>query len=789
MTTMPHHATSTAHPTRHSASPRHGPRLRLAWLLAVVGVLAGSCGDAPSATTSFQRLDLAPVDGGEAARARAVETWILEEDREHWDVSAEVMLLRDVPGVESGPKAFKLRSSAGADPIRLSRFGDYDPSRFNRVRLLVAFRGSGWIKAELRRDGQRVARSDIVPMAQIETPYAVDIDLPVLPPNVAACDELFLEITGANRNVDLVQIELMDVPLESRLPDPVGPPEMVVIAGHGRTAEGLVTQRPLVASFTAPTDGRLTFSAVQPPAVRQTGGDGTLQVVVSEPGGEPLRQLTEELGEGGWQELELDLSGLEGRRLEARFTLESGNRVAGCALAEVVVWSPGPRPQVVLLVTTDTHRGDHIGAAGGGVTVETPNLDALAARGVLFEDCFAPTNSTNPSHIALMTATHPRDTGIVVNHRPVASVAWTLAEAYREAGFVTYAALSTKHLGHVGSGLGQGFDRMSWPMNKPRRADATVDVLEEWLDDADGRPLFVWLHVFDAHWPYEPPEDYDRYYYDSDLDPTQPGDQPRGVEDRYLPDDIKPIQDLAFPRAQYAAEVTYLDEALGRVFDDARFENAVVAVVGDHGEALGEQDVFFDHAEIYPSTVHVPLIVAWPGAPAGSRVDAPVTHLGLGRTLLDVSGLEGVEFPGRSLQFVIDGRRRDEPRFQLSASGHAASVQRGDLYLIVTLREHQYKHSRRYMELHQVELYDLSEDPTCMVDLIEERRAEAAVLRAGLVGWLQQAQPTGLADAVTDDPDLLATLDQLGYAEQDPGAETSGLWVEDDCEWCQRFRR
>ncbi len=770
---------------------RPAPRVHLvrSCVLALLAALvAGACDGSAAAPTSFERLDLVPVDGAAAPRATTVETWVLEQDQDNWDAIAEVVLLRPVTG-ETGPLALKVRADADAPPIQLSRRGHYATGSFNRVRLVTTFRGSGWIKAELLREGQRVARSDIIPLQQIDTPYAVDIDLSETPLDAAACDEIRLEITGANRNANLVQVELLDVPLASRMPDPAGPPEMVVFGGEGRTAEGLVSGHPLVAAFTVPVNGRLTLAAVQPPRVRQAGGNGRLLVSVSEPGADPARRVSRELGERSWQDLEVDLSGLEGKRVEARFEIEGAVGPAGCALAEVAVWAPDPARRVVLLVTTDTHRADHVGASRSGVQIETPHLDALAARGVFFEDCFAPTNSTNPSHIALMTATHPRDTGIVVNHRPVSQVARTLAEAYHEAGFVTYSALSTKHLGHVGSGLGQGFDRMSWPMNKPRRADATVDVLEEWLDAADGRPLFVWLHVFDAHWPYEPPEAFDRYYYDDDRDPRAPGPQPRDVEDRFLPDDIKPLQDLDFPRAQYAAEITYLDAALGRVFDDSRFADAVVAVVADHGEALGHQDVFFDHAELYPSTVHVPLILSWPGAPAGTRVEAPVTHLGLGRTLLDVSGLAEVEFPGRSLQPLIEGRRRDEPRFQLSASGHAASVQQGDLYLIVTLREHQYMHSRRGFALHQVELYDLAADPLCKVDLVESRRAEAGVLRTGLVGWMQQALPTGLADAVTDDPELLATLDQLGYAEQDPNASTSGLWVEDDCEWCERFLR
>jgi arylsulfatase A-like enzyme len=116
----------------------------------------------------------------------------------------------------------------------------------------------------------------------------------------------------------------------------------------------------------------------------------------------------------------------------------------------------------VLLVTSDTHRGELLGTTAGGL-VRTPALDALAARGVVFLDAMSTSNATNPSHAALMTGLHPRDTRVVTNRDPLARRAVTLAERFAAAGYRTAATYSAFHLDDATSGLGQGFDRYEGP--------------------------------------------------------------------------------------------------------------------------------------------------------------------------------------------------------------------------------------------------------------------------------------------------------------------------------------
>jgi arylsulfatase A-like enzyme len=444
------------------------------------------------------------------------------------------------------------------------------------------------------------------------------------------------------------------------------------------------------------------------------------------------------------------------------------------AVSSAVIDRPLQDPPTVVLVTSDTHRGDHLGAAAAGVPVATPALDALARRGVLFEDCFAPSHVTLPSHAALFTGTSPRDTAVINNATPLAGEAPTLAEAFRDAGWLTAAAVSLDILTHDRSGLGQGFELLSAPVNT-RRGGATVDVGLHWLDAAAGRPLFLWLHVADAHAPYDPPGGASGYPEGRD---AFDGPEADGEAPPWLPE----VRDMEYVRALYRGEVTYLDGELGRLLDHPRARRGVVAVTADHGEVLGRHGIWWRHKDLYPDTLHVPLLLAWPGGPAGARVSEPVELVDLGRTLLDRAGLAGAPFPGRDLM-----QPAPAPRFAVATNWRSVSVQSGEWHLILHL-----------LEPHRVELYRRSRDPWCETDLTLEEPERARALREELIAWLEAAGP-GWAGEASSDPATLERLAELGYADQledaeaatpAPGAPGGSRAPPRDCpcEGCRRWR-
>jgi arylsulfatase A-like enzyme len=460
-------------------------------------------------------------------------------------------------------------------------------------------------------------------------------------------------------------------------------------------------------------------------------------------------------------------------RVEPRLTPGAEPASFYLAVAGAVVDRPLPEPApVVVLVTSDTHRADHVGGPnlsdpnGGGPSgdlVRTPALDALAARGVVYEDCFAPSHITLPSHAALFTGASPRDTGVLDNNTALGAAAPTLAEAFRAAGWLTGAAVSLDILVDAHSGFGQGFERLSAP-ERTRRADETVAVALDWLESSRGRPLFLWVHLADAHAPYDPPDG--AVGYPDGRDPFDPASALEGEAPHWLPE----VRDVEYVRALYRGEVAYLDDRLGRLLEHPRARAGVVAVTADHGEVLGRHGIWWRHQDLYPDTLHVPLILAWPGAPAGTRVTEPVELVDLGRTLLDRAGLGGEPFPGRDL--AAGGA--PAPRFALSAGARSASVGSEGWHLILRLERP-----------HELELYDLAGDPACELDRKQSEPARARALRATLVEWLDSGGPasTGWTGTRGEDPAVLARLAELGYTdlEVEAPAAPDGFAPPEDC--------
>jgi len=792
-------------PTRPS---RPGPRASAPTLLAaraalLAALLVPACGeppapDPPAGEAQRLSLQLLPPSGGAdgpvAVPALRVELLLHPRDEpESWTVeSGEV-----VPSAAAG--FLQVQPPAHGQPIRLARRGRYELSRFNRVRLLLDASGNTLVSALLLRAGEPLASSAVVSATHLTSPGPLELPLPPLAGAQGVADQLVLHFGDTPQKIQLGSVELLDVPAAALVPAPGGAARLLGVDGESRRALGLLAGTTLEALATLPEGATLVFAYAVPAGIAQSGPpvleldvepapSGGATAAGGRPAPQRYRLQLPPPGAPPWTDVELPLGLPAGSTCRVRFHLAApGAPGAACLLTEPVVAGARPpaRPSV-LLVTSDTHRADHVACLAHSPLVPdapadlaTPVLDALAAEGLLFEDCFSTVNFTNPSHIALMTGLHPRDVGILDNKQPLAGAADTLAERFADAGYRTWAAVSALHLGDTVSGLGQGFERMSAPQLPQRAAAATLDVVERWLRQPDPRPVFLWLHVFDAHRPYDPPPELlARYYRGGDpFDPRLPPLSLAGP----LPAEMQGLKDLAYPRAQYKAQITALDAQLARVLQHPRFRAGPRAVIADHGESLGEHDVYFNHAELYPDTLHVPLLLSWPGAPAGERVQAPVSHLDLGRTLLDLAGLTRAEFPGRSL-LAPSPVAPAAPRFALASHGSSASVTQDGLHLVLTLRR---GHPR--LAWHQVELFDLRTDPGCLVDLLDERFEDAVRLRELLVAWLQAQPATRQAEQPLDDARLLADLAALGYVEG-PAVEAA-LWRADGCHWCRRMNR
>jgi len=374
--------------------------------------------------------------------------------------------------------------------------------------------------------------------------------------------------------------------------------------------------------------------------------------------------------------------------------------------------------------------------AYGAARAATPSLDALAAHGVRFDRAQTAVPLTGPSHATILTGQYPPAHGVRGN------VVFSLGTRYPTA------ASRLKRLGYhtaafVGAypvaaafGFNQGFDTFdeSFHESAPgeqgaeRRANDVSDAALRWLADAP-RPFFAWLHYYDPHAPYDPPE---------------------------------PFR-AAFAGRPYDGEIAFTDQQIGRVLDSlhasGRDASTIVVLLADHGEGLGDHDEQTHGVLIYQSTMRVPLVMAGPGIERGRTVSAPVGTIDLLPTLMAYAGAGADrDLPGRNLRPLVEGRAlADDPMYAESLFGrlnmHWATLRgwsSGNWKLIVGAKS---------------ELYDLAADPDERRDLSAADPERVTRMRDQLQRALARIAPGG--DRAQTNPisaEQEQRLRSLGYA-------------------------
>jgi len=660
--------------------------------------------------------------------------------------------------------------------------GPFPARSFNQIALTLLSPEPNDVGVGVLRGGKLVRNSGVLRVPPRKAEQTVVFDLPRMRRDSVAADGLRVAFIDLSGEVRLVRVELRDRPDTDWLPDPAGPPALVTVGLEGHRAIGLSSEQTFTAHFESESERSLVFSVGIPDAVYSPGEKRTVELAIRGPRGREVKDITIEPER--WQTVRIPLAPYGQGEGSATIRLKCDEGESGTvALGVPAITGPEPRAQSVLLVTSDTHRADHIGATGG--LVRTPALDALAARGVLFDDCFSSANNTNPSHVAILTGLHPRDTGVVNNYTALADEATTLAENYAAAGYATWATLSAAHLENAHSGLGQGFDRMTAQGVSQRDSEEAIRAVEAWLDEFPDVPVFIWLHSFDAHAPYETPPEYDRMYYPEERDPYD-ANLPALPEREYLAWN-REVRDLEYIEALYKSEVTYFDDQLAGLFARPRLAAGIIAVTGDHGESMRAHDVYFDHRELYPDSLHVPLILCWPDAPAATRIERAIRQIDLGRTLLDLSGLERAPFPGTNL---LGAELGPVPRFSISARAQSVSLEHERWFCVLHLEEHKANQKGETIPRHSLELYDLMSDPGCTQNLATADPERAKRYRASLVAWLSDSDAEELAaeDAGVEDVATLDAMAGLGYGDSQ-GRIARSDWFDPACEcsFCAEF--
>jgi arylsulfatase A-like enzyme/Flp pilus assembly protein TadD len=400
------------------------------------------------------------------------------------------------------------------------------------------------------------------------------------------------------------------------------------------------------------------------------------------------------------------------------------------------------RPNVIL-ITMDTVRADHVGCYGAK-DVQTPTLDALGRDGIIFERAISQVPLTWPSHAVILTGLYPFQNGVQdFTGQPLESRFRSVAQSFKQQGYATGAVVSAFVLDRSW-GLARGFDFYDDAfapeafVNRDlglvdRRAGESVTRALAWLKKNPRRPFFFWLHLYDPHSPYDPPEPYRTQY--------------RGHP--------------------YDGEIAYADHELGRLITwlkvNKLYESSLIAFLSDHGESLSEHGEHEHGFFVYNATVHVPLIVK---PPAGSgirpgRISQPVETVAVAPTLVRVASLQDAIEKQFQSQGLVGARAQAEEGSYSETFYPFSSFGWSPLHALETSRYH-------YIDAPEPELYDLAADPEEKINLAAQQTATVAVLKEKLQTRLHThpftpAEVGGHDSSLKLSQDAIEKLRALGY--------------------------
>ncbi|NLS77368.1 MAG: sulfatase-like hydrolase/transferase [Chloroflexi bacterium] len=431
---------------------------------------------------------------------------------------------------------------------------------------------------------------------------------------------------------------------------------------------------------------------------------------------------------------------------------------------------PPRRKPNILIVGIDSLRADHMSCYGYRRQT-TPHMDRIASQGTLFERNYSPWIPTTSGYTAMLTGMDVISTQVVaLRHKgPLRPEITTLAEMVKAAGY------NTTCVGFQGNAASRGFDKYiqfpgwgSWNEGRSPKAqnlnDVTIPEMERLAKEKE--PFFLFLRHMDPHAPYLPPVPYERMFYHGDecnprnksMEPVMSFKPFRDFFATWMPPGIS---DKDYVIAQYDGAIAYMDACIQTIFTTLEaqgiLDKTIVVINSDHGETLYDHECYFDHHGIYDTTLHVPLIIRYPGkVPSGKRISGYTQHIDLVPTLLELADLNpaelGVSYPFDG-QSVMDLVRGEVPSHQ------------NEYYITecTWMRKHGWRTPEWKLimalepDFHfkpQVELYNLIQDPEENVNLAEKEPAVVEMLRQRMEAWIAKREAeTGLSDPIMNQGD------------------------------------
>jgi arylsulfatase A-like enzyme len=336
-----------------------------------------------------------------------------------------------------------------------------------------------------------------------------------------------------------------------------------------------------------------------------------------------------------------------------------------------VVYTAGRKTRGVILISVDTLRADHLHTYGYERPT-TPNLDALAADGVVFDKAYSSSSWTLPAHVSLLTSLFGMNHGVYNPDEKIDASLITLAEMLRLNNFFCAAVTGG---GFVSSfyGFSRGFETYNkgdGAVNHNNSAELVARTASNWLEDNKDKNFFLFLHTYQTHLPYECPAPYNSMFLDEDA-LWQKLDFFAYLKGKASVFKELPDRERRNVVGLYDGEIRYTDESLVKTLIEKLkalnlYDETLIILTSDHGEEFYEHGAWLHGAHLYEESIRIPLVIKFPGSRnKGARVDNIVRIVDIMPTVLDVMGVEakGLSLDGRSLIPVVSGRDKGDRTF------------------------------------------------------------------------------------------------------------------------------
>jgi arylsulfatase A-like enzyme/Flp pilus assembly protein TadD len=415
-----------------------------------------------------------------------------------------------------------------------------------------------------------------------------------------------------------------------------------------------------------------------------------------------------------------------------------------------------PQYPNVIVITLDTTRADRMGFLGSKRGL-TPNLDAMAQQGIVFTHAYSHVPLTTASHTTIFTGTYPQFNHVNDFGVPLSPKLPYLPDLLHQHGYQTGAFVGSLILDPL-DGTAPGFDRgfdvydAAFRLRRhgedryktvERRADVVVSHALGWLSQVANKPVFLWVHLYDAHDPYDPPSPYKE----------------------------------RFAAQPYDGEIAYADACVGKLLDALRkhglYDETLIAVMADHGESLGAHGENTHGVFLYDETLHVPLLIKLPlNRAAGRRIESRAGLVDVAPTILSAAGVTiPAEMQGQSLleslkpaisSGAVDGPSDDRPAYAETDYPHRAF----GWSALRALRTGKYL----YIQAPTSELYDQTSDPGETHNLAATSKAVSGTLASQLTEFRAKTSQS-LITLAKPDPEQMKKLQALGYVSSDTNPE------------------